>query len=237
MEETPITTPEQEVKDVQPGTVEAEIKKNEETPSPKDSTKAEPETVPLSVFLALKEDLKELKHEIKESKGSTQAKVEVQGIAELAQKYPDVSQEFIQDMLSSATKEATKKIEEKYTPILEKQEQEKKQAEFDRAFDNLFDGAIKDNPDLPSNIDKDLIKTLALTPKYRNVPIADILIKMYGSTPKGKTSSENETRSAVDTVEDIVTFDKITPEQKGAIMADPKARQKYFDWLDTQTGR
>ena len=140
-------------------------------------------------------------------------------------------------MLSSATKEAQKKIEEKYTPIIEKQENEKKQLAFNVAFDNLFDKTLQDNPDLPKTIDKDLVKELALTPKYRNVPLADILVKMYGNSNSGKSSSENDQRSAADRVEDIVSFDKITSEQKTRIMADEKARKEYFNWLDTQTGR
>lgn len=236
MADEAIVTPEAEVKPVQEGTVEAEVKKNEETQT-KNEGKADAETVPLSVYLELKEDMKDLKKTIKESKGSEKSTVTVEGVSELAKKYPDVSQEFIEDMLSAATSTATKKVEEKYTPIIEKQEQERRQADFDRAFDNLFEGAIKDNPDLPSNIDKDLVKTLALTPKYKNVPVADILVKMYGSAPAGKTSSENDARSSADRVEDIVSFDKVTAEQKSAIMADPKARQKYFTWLDSQPGR
>lgn len=231
MDETKVT-PEQEVKEVQEGTVEAEIKK-EEAILLKEEAKPEAETVPLSVYLELKDDMKALKKDIKESKGSDKAAVVVEGVSDLAKKYPDVSQEFIEDMLNASNQIADKK----YSTIIEQQEQEKKQALFDKAFDNLFDGAIKDNPDLPTNIDKDLVKTLALTPKYKNTPVADILVKMYGTAPAGKASSENDTRSAADRVEDVVSFDKITVEQKNAIMADPKARQKYFSWLDTQTGR
>lgn len=231
MDETKVT-PETEVKE---GTVEAEIQKEEVAPTPKNKA---PETVPLPVYLELKEDLKALKQEIKESKSkSTQDNVRIEGISDLAEKYPDVDKDFIKDLLSSATVEATKKIEEKYNPILARQEEEKKQQAFDRAFDNLFDKALQDNPDLPKNIDKDAIKELAVTPKYRNIPVADILVKMYGSSATGKDSSETEVRTAADKVDDIVTFEGITKEQRAAVMADPKARAKYFSWLDTQPGR
>ena len=140
-------------------------------------------------------------------------------------------------MLGAATKEAQSKIEAKYSPIIEKQENEKKEAAFNRAFDNLFDKTLQDNPDLPKNIDKDLVKELALTPKYRNVPLSDILIKMYGSNESGKASSENDMRSSADRISEVVDFGSITNEQKKAIMEDPKARTKYFSWLDEQTGR
>lgn len=211
------------------GTVEALIEKDDATPEPK--------VVPEAAFLSLKKELKELKQELKEAKSSEQKAVLSAGIDELSKKYPDVSSEFIQDMLSSATKEATKMIEEKYTPIIQKQEQEKKQAAFDKAFDNLFEKTLQDNPDLPKSIDKDVVKTLAVTPQYRNTPLADILIKLYGQNIEGKSSSENDMRTGADRVDDIVSFDKITPDQKKAIMNDPKSRTKYFSWLDTQTGR
>ena len=236
MADEAIITQDTEVSDVKiEGTVDAEVQRNGDTQEyePKNT---EPSTVPLSVYLELKDDLKTLKQEIRESKGREKGSVVTEGVSDLAKKYPDVSQEFIEDMLSASTSIATKKVEEKYSPIIEKQEQDRKQADFDRAFDNLFDGALKDNPDLPQNIDKDLVKTLALTPKYRNVPVADILVKMYSGAPQGKASSENEGRTSADRVEDLVDFGKITTDQRNAVMADPKARQKYFSWLDTQVG-
>lgn len=213
------------------GTVEAEVVKSE--PSVPEVAK-QAETVPLAVYLELKDDLKTLKQEMKEAKGSSQKSVEIQGLNDLMQKYPDVDANFISDMLNSATKEAQKKIEEKYTPIIERQANEKKQEAFNKAFDNLFEKTLNDNPEIPKNVDKDAIKALALTPQYRNVPLADILIKMYPSASAGKNSSENEMRSGSDIVDDVVSFDQITEDQKNAIMKDPKARAKYFSWLDTK---
>lgn len=236
MAEEVVITPDTEVKkDVKlEGTVDAITP--EVAPKVEDKAPA-PETVPLAVYLELKKDLKDLKEEIKESVGSTKKNVEIKGISDLASKYPDVSPEFMQDILNSATQEASRKIEEKYTPILEKQENEKKEIAFNKAFDDLFEKTLTDNPDLPKSIDKEAIKALAITPQYRNVPLADILNKLYNVSNTGKSSSENDARTGADVVQDIVSFDKITPEQKAAVMADPKTRQKYFDWLDTRTVR
>lgn len=191
-----------------------------------------PETVPLPVYLELKDDLKSLKKELKELKGSDKTAVQINGIEDLTKKYPDVSEDFIRDMLTSATSN----IDNKYKQILEKQETEKKIGEFNKAFDALFEKTLNENPELPKNIDKEVIKELSLTSKYRNVPLAKILTSMYNLSEKGKASSEDEIRTAADKIEDIVSFDKITPEQKKSIMADPKARAKYFSWLDTQLG-
>lgn len=192
-----------------------------------------PETVPLPVYLDLKEDLKSLKKELKDLKGSEKSVVQVNGIEDLTKKYPDVSEDFIRDMLTSATSS----IDNKYKDILAQQEREKKIGEFNTAFDALFKKTMDENPELPKNIDKEAIKELSLTSKYRNVPLSKILLSMYPSQEKGKASSENETRTSADKVEDIVSFDKISPEQKKAIMEDPKARSQYFNWLDKQPGR
>lgn len=226
----PIVTPGAEEIAPLEGTVAAEVGKIE--PTVQDDHKAE--TVPLKAFLDLKKDLKDFKEKLKDAETKSEKKqVEIEGLSELAQKYPDVNGEFLKDLLNSATNTATKKLEEKFTSVIEQQENEKKEIAFNKAFDTLFDKTLQDNPDLPKTIDKDAIKALALTPKYRNVPLAEILNKMYPTANTGKSSSENETRTAADRVDDIVSFDRITPEQKRAILADPTSRAKYYSWLDS----
>jgi len=213
------------------GTVEAEAAKVAPTVVVPDAKV--PETVPLAQYLEIKKDLKEWKQKALEAETKTEkTQVEIEGFAELAQKYPDVNGEFLKDLLSFSNRTATKKLDS----VIEQQEAERKQLAFDKAFDNLFDKTLADNPDLPKTIDKALIKDLASSPKYRTTPLAEILQKMYPNTNAGKASSENDMRSAADKVDDIVSFDKITPDQKKAIMADPSARQKYFNWLDKQPG-
>lgn len=196
------------------------------------------ETVPLSVYLALKEDVKELKRDLKEStKGSKNSGVDV---SELAKKYPDVSPEFIQDFLESATskakQEALTEVESKYDSVIKKQQLKEEQDKFDQDFERVFNKAVSDNPDLPKNINKELIKTLVLTPKYKDKKVAEILAEIYPDSASGKPSSENETVASVGSVETISDFSRITPEQKKAVMADDKARAAYFNWLDKQPG-
>lgn len=237
MDETKVTPEAETIAPAELPTEEKTVEGTVDAILPKEETTPEPKVVPEAAFLSLKKELKELKQELKESKSSEQKAVLSAGIEELSSKYPDVSPDFIKDMLSSATKEATKTIEEKYTPILAKQEQKEKQVAFDTAFDNLFERTLQENPDLPKNIDKELVKELAITPKYRNVKLIDVVNKIYSPTVEAKSSSENDMRTGADRVDDIVSFDKINPDQKKAIMADPKSRSKYFSWLDTQTGR
>jgi len=212
------------------GTVEAEIAKV----APEQKAEPATETVPLSVYLSLKDDVKELRKEIKEAKNSEKSTVVLDGVEDLAKKYPDVSKDFINDILSSATSKAQKEIDSKYSPIIEKVEQEKKLETFNKAFDKVYDKALSDNPDLPANIDKEAIKTLSLTPAYKNTPISEILLKLYGTVEKGKETTENNMRTAGDSGEQVINFDKMTVEQRARVMDDPEARKKYFAYLDTK---
>jgi hypothetical protein len=230
MADEAIITQDQEVKEVTPneGTVAAEVAKVAPEPTKR------PDTVPLSTYLSLKDDLKELKREIKEAKASNEKTVEIAGLREIAAKYPDVDREFVADILSSATSLAQSEIDKKYTPILEKQENERRQVAFDSAFDSLYQKTLNENPELGDSIDKDLVKELALTPKYRNVPLVEIVKKLSGVKVIAKASSETETRTAADRVDEVASYDKMTKEQERAVLADPKTRAKFYAYLDSK---
>lgn len=237
MEET-IKTPESEKIDSAETTTEEKVEVKEEVLSDfipqEEGDKKTQETVPLSVYLSLKDDMKELKKSIKEASDSSKNRVTVNGVSELAQKYPDVSVDFINDLLSTATIQAEQNALSKVTPILEQQKIKEQRDLFERKFEEIFQKALKDNPDLPENVDKNLIKSLIKTPEYRSKKISEILVSIYGSQMKGKSSSENETVISAGDIETISDFSKITPSQKEFIMNDEKSRKKYFDWLDKQ---
>lgn len=237
MEET-IKTPESEKIDSPETTTEEKVEVKEEVLSDfipqEEGDKKTQETVPLSVYLSLKDDMKELKKSIKEASDSSKNRVTVNGVSELAQKYPDVSVDFINDLLSTATIQAEQNALSKVTPILEQQKIKEQKDLFERKFEEIFQKALKDNPDLPENVDKNLIKSLIKTPEYRSKKISEILVSIYGSQMKGKSSSENETVMSAGDIETISDFSKITPSQKEFIMNDEKSRKKYFDWLDKQ---
>lgn len=196
----------------------------------------EPETVPLKNFLELKKDLKELKKDLKEAKSSNRSSAVAEGVKDLSAKYPDVSPEFIEDILNSAKSSVSKEIDSKYAPIIQKQQAKEQLERFNTAFDKVYDKAIEENPSLPKSVDKELIKTLVKTPEYRNVKVADILTKIYGNV-ENKEASEDDTTIGTGDVETIKSFDKITPEQRKTILENPKSRKEYYNWLDTQIGR
>lgn len=183
------------------------------------------ETVPLSVYLALKEDVKDLKKAAKEAKPQTKAE-ERATVKALSAKYPDVNANFIEDIVGAAVQET----EAKYEPIIQRQEADRKQADFDKAFTTIFDKALAENPDA-KNVDKEVVKALALTPQYNNTPVAELIQKLYGGAV-GRATTENDMRASADVVDEIVDIDKITPEQREKIMDNPKARAAYFAALD-----
>lgn len=57
------------------------------------------------------------------------------------------------------------------------------QGKFDIAFDELFYKTLKENPSFPKDLDKELIKKIALTPEYINISLVDV-IKKYLSDNK-----------------------------------------------------
>lgn len=183
------------------------------------------ETVPLSVYLALKDDVKELKREIKER---PQSKAEEKAtIKAFTEKYPDTDPDAISAIIQMAVSE----VEAKYNPIIERQENETKQKAFDTAFDTIFTKALDENPDA-KDVDKDVIKALALTPQYNNTPVSELIKKVYAGATVGKATTENDMRVSGDTIEKIVDVDTITQEQRSQIMANPELRKQYFDKLD-----
>lgn len=185
------------------------------------------ETVPLSVLLDMKADVKRLKQELKNATVSQVKSEERASIKALTEKYPEVDADFIKGIVGAAVQET----EAKYEPIIQKQEADRKQAEFDKAFDTIFDKATKDNPKA-KNVDKDVIKTLALTPQYNNTPVADIIAKIYGTDIVGKATTENDMRVVPDVSDENIDVEHITPDQRDIILANPKTRKQYYDRLD-----
>lgn len=185
------------------------------------------ETVPLSVYLSLKDDVKDLKKELKEI-ARPQTKSEVNAtLKTFAEKYPDTDPDAIASIISMAVSE----VEAKYTPIIERQDAEKKQVHFDKAFDDIYTKALAENPDV-QDVDKEVIKALALTPQYNNTPVSDLIKKVYPAGSTGKATTENDMRMSADTVQKLVDIDSITQDQRTKILENPETRKAYFDKLD-----
>lgn len=185
------------------------------------------EMVPLSALLDIKSDVKRLKQELKEAKTVQTTSEQTAYSKSMVEKYPDVDPDFIAGILASAVAEAKAEL----APQFEKVENDRKQAAFDSKFDTIFTKAVSDNPNA-KNVDKDVIKALALTPQYNNMPLADIIDKLYNPVAVGKSASENDMRAVPDIAMENIDIGNITQEQKRQILENPKTRQEYYDKLD-----
>lgn len=127
--------------------------------------------------------------------------------------------------MAAVERRIEQKAEEKLAPLLSQQ----KKSEFDTKFDKLFTDQLAkaENVDT-SRVDKDVIKALALSPQYRNVPLKDIIEKLHKVEPTGRATTENDMRPATELVKEVVDVDNISKEQLARIWADPKARSEYL---------
>lgn len=195
--------------------------------------KEESQTVPLSVFLEEKRKRKEAEKLAKDASQSTsQEKHTSVDISQLSTKYPDVDPDFMADLVGIAKQQATKEVEEKYTPYIQKIRDE----DFNKAFDPIYESELAkakaQGVNLPKKIDKEMIKQIALQPKFRSTPLSELMKNLYGADDTGRATTENDIRPATEIVKDVIDLNKITPEQKNRIMQDPKARADFFARLD-----
>lgn len=185
------------------------------------------EVVPKRDLMRVKDDRDKLKARVKE----LEAMEKPQGSPDLDSLKAKWEWTVDADFLSDVEKLVEKKAEEKLAPVRNQQKQEA----FEKQFAALYnDQLAKAEWVDPSKVDKDVIKTLALSPQYRNVPIKDLIEKLHKVEPTGRETTENDMRPAMDIVSDVIDVNTITPEQKERIMKDPKAREKYFKALDSQ---
>lgn len=189
-----------------------------ETPTPK--------LVPEHDLLAVKDKAQRKENELKARIKELEAREAPKGSPELEDlkaKYQWVDADFLDDV----AKLIEKKAEEKLAPVRNQQKQE----ENDRKWNAWFNAQLALAEWVDKNkVDPELIKTLALSPKYRDsMSVKDIIEKVYKVEPTGRATTENDMRPAMDLVTDVADIDNLTNEQKKRIFADPKARQKYMD--------
>lgn len=128
--------------------------------------------------------------------------------------------------MAAVERRTEQKLQEKLAPLLSQQ----KKSDFDNKFDALYNNQLAkaENVDA-SKVDKEIIKALALSPQYRNVPLKDIIEKLHKTEPTGRATTENDMRPATELVKEVVDVDNLSKEQLERIWADPKAKQAYFD--------
>jgi hypothetical protein len=160
----------------------------------------EPRKVPERDLLRLKDDRDRLKSRVKELEAERDAHKVSPDVESLSAKYPDVDVDFLRDVALMVDKKA----EEKVAPLF-RQTQAEKDA---RKLDTLIEGELSkaDVPD-KSKVDLDLIKILAVSPKFRTTPVKDLIERLYKTEEKGRATTENDMRPATDLVSDVVDTD------------------------------
>jgi hypothetical protein len=152
-------------------------------------------------------------------------------IKALAEKYPDVSPEFISEVISTATtvsaKQIRQEIEKDYSPKLEALERERTAEKMDQRFTQLFTKTIKDMPEYKGIVNKEAIKALALNPANKSKTMAQIIEETYGNAIIGKRSIEPAHASREPEAPN--TDNPSTPEDWDKIERDPVARKKWAE--------
>lgn len=194
------------------------------TPEPEEKKQ---ETVPLSVHLEIKNELKELRRMMKDKVVSGD---EVEEIAEtLAEKY-DTSSDFIKDLLSTSLPMIEKRLDEKYSKVIKKQEVERAEEKKDKLFGQLFDSVMSNNPDLKDVVNKEVIKKLALDPANSKKKLTEIIKEVYGNVKTTGTKKSFDGYQPTGDKGDI-DFTNADPEQMKLVGQDKKLRKEFGDHL------
>lgn len=188
----------------------------------------QPKLVPESDLLAVKDWRDKWKSRAAELEAELEAVKAKQTPSELKAKYQDTTTtEFLDDV----EKLIEKKAEEKVAPLRLQAQKEKES----QALDTLLNEQLaKANVDM-EKVDKDLLKSLALLPKYRNTPIKELAEKLWQPEMKGKRTTENDTRASLDinAVNDVSDIEKLTNSERVTLFEkNPKARKIWYDHLD-----
>lgn len=186
-----------------------------------------PDVVPARDLMALKDKNEKLKAQLKEEREARKALEESKNADrddDGLSKFSDVDPDFIKGITEKAKREALKEMEEKLAQHSQKEQFNKK---LDETVDKQIEIARQNGVKIPNSVDKTLLKALALAnPKE---PISSLAERLYWIDERGKATTENDTRPAMDYITETVDVDNLSKEQLAKVFSDPKARKAYFD--------
>lgn len=191
------------------------------------------DTVPLAKYLDMKNKLQSKLDEkdqlIMESTPNNKE------IASLAEKY-DVDAEFMSEFAKIMKAEALKEAQEKYDPILKKQAEEKALSEKEKLFNQVFDKVSESYSEYAGIINKDIIREMALNGKNADKSVRQLIESVYGGVIKSKeeapASSFEQSRPSTKKSKDI-DFSNLSDSDHDLIASDPKVREEYGKWLES----
>lgn len=178
------------------------------------------------------EDLRKKLAEAQNSKGDI-ANADISKIAEqfdVDPKFAEALATAIESKSDAKIKEAREKLEAE----IAKRDTAEKQKAFETAFDTAFSKATTD---VKTPVDKEAVKTVFLQRVKDNqeLTVEDVVTQMYGGA-SGKSSSEDDVRGGGEGNGQAIDFATASkdPKKLKAIMSDPVAKQKYYNWRDSQ---
>lgn len=215
----PVDEPEDKPLDEMLG--EEPVDEPEESDDDAEEDEGEVEMIPKATMLEVKRKLKEKIRALEsKTKAPAQAK-DLRAIADsIAEKYPDVSNEFIQDLLGPVA------------GMFEQMQNEKKQTELSKKKDELFDkvyGQIAEkNPAITDIVNKDFIKQETMKPENKGKTVKEIIKNVYGNALEKKVGSFD---SYVPTrgIPEPSNLSNPTSQEMKDIIADPKLKEKYIN--------
>lgn len=185
------------------------------------------------------QEAQEAKAKIAELEGQINAKSDPQGeisdldLEKLADEH-DVPVEFVKKLSGSLISQASKAAEKLVSSKLsEKDKEAQKEAilnDFKRDFDKLEN-------DFEGELNEQAVRMHYLAEKAKNSDhsVSDSIESIYGSFKSGKATVEDDPRGA-DPAGEKIDFVELSkdPKKLEAVIKDPKARTKYYDWRDKQ---
>lgn len=234
MDEKPQNTNEPEVIEAQP----QEPSLGEALQGNKPNEEPKLETVGLDKFLDIKKQNKELKKSLEElqkniEKGSSDSIVSAD-IDSIADEY-GVDKGFLNKLKTSMREEFSAELEERVSEKLKPIEQAELQKEEDKKFNTLYSQSLERMPEYANIIDKEGLKILALSGKYKDISLPQLIEQLYGKTIVGRKSIETTTpRGGKDPQEIDFALAKKDATYFKEIMSDPNLKAKYNSNIESR---
>jgi len=233
--------PEEESKDTEPAKTEAVVDTKVETGKDVkigEVVEAKPtkevRMVPEGALIERKQEIKELKGEMKElrrlmEEGSSKKEISSE-ITSLAEEH-NVDPDFLQKLVKLTESQTEAKLEERFESKLKPITEKERLNEIDKRFTLNFDKTLEQMPEYKDIADKSIIKTLTLDPANSNKTFGKILEEVYGKFITGKKTLE-PTSARVEQI-DIIDLKraKVDSGYFDQIMKDPQLKAKYNEGL------
>lgn len=188
------------------------------------------DTVPLSVFLELKRDFKDLKEQL----SSDLTNKDIDEFAQAAGIELDIAKKFVKMIQTKTKEEVLQEVEEKIKPVAKNNLAEESIALFEADFEKSIASKY---PELAGK--KDVFQKIAFSKDFLHLKtLEDIRKEFYPNATKEKKtkkdSPEAGSQGASTKAPENVNFATMDDETYKKVLANPESRTKYYEWLDSQ---